>query len=224
MRIGLVGQSEGGIVAPRAATKLRDVSFIVLLAGVGVPMDELLVRQGRDLAQVMGASEEEIATSAATQRDIFRVIKTEMDPAAAEAAVRKVIREQISSMTAEQRQALGLSDAMVDAQVKMVLSPWFRDLVVYDPRPTLKAVKCPVLALNGEKDLQVAAKENLAAIREALAAGGNQKVETVALPGLNHLFQTCQTGAIAEYGKIEETFNPAAMKLVSDWIRGIAAR
>ena len=105
-----------------------------------------------------------------------------------------------------------------------MLTPWFRDWVAYDARPTLQAVKCPVLALNGEKDLQVAARENLTAIREALAAGGNQKVKTVTLPGLNHLFQLCQTGAIAEYGQIEQTFKPAAMKLVPDWIREISAR
>lgn len=119
---------------------------------------------------------------------------------------------------------MGLSDATIDAQAKAVLSPWFRDLLAYDPRPTLASVKCPVLAINGEKDLQVAAKENLAAIREALTARGNQQVRTVALPGLNHLFQTCQTGAISEYGQIEETFNPAAMKLISDWIQEITSR
>jgi pimeloyl-ACP methyl ester carboxylesterase len=222
--IGLLGHSEGGLIAPLVATKSRDVAFIVLLAGVGVPMEELLMRQARDIALVLGSTEEMIATNATAQREIFRAIKTEKDPAAAEAAVRKVIREQTASMTEEQRQALGLSDAMLDTQVKMVLSPWFRDLLACDPRPTLKAVKCPVLAMNGEKDLQVAAKENLPAIREALAAGGNQKVKTVALPGLNHLFQTCQTGAVAEYGQIEETFNPAAMKLVSDWIQEITSR
>ncbi len=223
-RIGLLGHSEGGIIAPLAATKSRDVAFIVLLAGVGVPMEELLMRQARDIALVMGSGEEMIATNAVAQREIFRAIKTEQDPAAAEASVRRVIREQTVSMTEEQRQALGLSDAMLDTQVNMVLSPWFRDLLAYDPRPTLKAVKCPVLAINGEKDLQVAAKENLAAIRTALTVGGNQKVKTVALPGLNHLFQTCQTGAISEYGQIEETFNPTAMKLISDWIREVTAR
>ena len=172
----------------------------------------------------MGSTEGMIATNAIAQREIFRAIKSEKDPAAAEAAVRKVIREQTASMTEEQRQALGLSDAMLDTQVKMVLSPWFRDLLAYDPRPTLKAVKCPVLALNGEKDLQVAAQENLPAIREALTTGGNQKVKTVALAGLNHLFQNCQTGAIAEYGQIEETFNPAAMKMISDWVREVTSR
>jgi fermentation-respiration switch protein FrsA (DUF1100 family) len=85
-------------------------------------------------------------------------------------------------------------------------------------------VKCPVLAINGEKDLQVSAKDNLPAIRAALEAGGNHSVKTVELPGLNHLFQTCQTGSPTEYSKIEETFNPAALKLVSDWIRATTAK
>ena len=221
-RIGLLGHSEGGIIAPRAAVKSPDISFIVLLAGVGVPMEELLVRQGRDIARVMGAGEEVAATNAALQRALFRVVKEEQDPAEAEAVLRKLFREQLATLTDEQRKALGLSEAMLDGQVKMVLSPWFRELLTYDPRPTLRAVKCPVLALNGEKDLQVAAPENLAAIREALTTGGNQRVKTAELPGLNHLFQACQTGAVAEYGQIEETFNPAAMTLISDWIREVS--
>ncbi|MDQ3625020.1 MAG: alpha/beta hydrolase, partial [Verrucomicrobiota bacterium] len=120
--------------------------------------------------------------------------------------------------TAEQKKALGFSDAMRDGQMRMLRTPWFRKLLAYDPRPALRAVKCPLLALNGEKDLQVAPKENLGAIRAALTAGGNQNVETIELPGRNHLFQNCQTGAIAEYGQIEETFDPAALKIVSDWI------
>src|SRR5262249_23690447 len=115
-------------------------------------------------------------------------------------------------------------DAMVEAQVKNVCSPWFREILTYDPRATLKAVKCPVLALNGEKDLQVAASENLPAIREALTAGGNQKFKTVALPGLNHLFQSCQPGVVSEYAEIDETFNPAAMKTISDWVLETTSR
>jgi pimeloyl-ACP methyl ester carboxylesterase len=217
--IGLVGHSEGGIVAPRAAVKSPEVAFIVLLAGVGVPMEELLLRQARDLSLVMGMGEERIAKNAALQREIFRIVRSEKDPAEAEKAIREAYREQTASLTDEQRKALGRSDAMADAQVKMVLSPWFRDMLEYDPRPTLSRVKCPVLAINGEKDLQVATKENLPAIAATLAAGGNQSVKTVELPGLNHLFQACQTGAPTEYSQIEETFNPAALKLVSDWIR-----
>lgn len=223
-RIGLLGHSEGGIVAPRVAGKAPDLAFMVLLAGVGVPTEELLLRQARDLARVMGAGEEVIATNAALQRDIFRVLRTEPDATRAEAALRKLMADQTAAFTAEQRAAIGLTDAMVETQIMTALSPWFRELLAYDPRPALRAVKCPVLALNGEKDLQVAAKENLAAIRDALTTGGNQKVKTVELPGLNHLFQTCQTGAVAEYGQIEETFNAGAMKLIADWIREVTTR
>ena len=169
-------------------------------------------------------SEERIAKNAALEREVFRILKSEKDPAKAEKTVRQTIREQMASLTDEQRQALGYSDAMLGAQIKMALSPWFRDLLGYDPRPTLSALKCPVLAINGEKDMQVAAKENLTAIGEALTAGGNKRGKTVELPGLNHLFQACQTGSPMEYSRIEETFNPAALKLVSDWIRETMAK
>jgi uncharacterized protein len=223
-RLGLAGHSEGGTVAPRAATKSPDVAFIVLMAGVGVPMEQLLLRQARDIALVMGASEETVARNAALQRAIFRVVREQKDAKQAEVMLRKLFRDQTSELTTGQRSALGLSDAAAEGQIKMALSPWFREILNYDPASTLRAVKCPVLAINGERDLQVAAKENLSALRAALAAGGNRNVETLELPGLNHLFQTCQTGAVAEYGQIEETFNPAAMKLISDWIRGLARR
>jgi len=82
----------------------------------------------------------------------------------------------------------------------------------------LSKVKCPVLAINGEKDLQVPPKENLSAIEEALKAGGNQNYSIKELPGLNHLFQTAQTGAPSEYAKIEETISPAVLKLIGNWI------
>ncbi len=219
-RIGLAGHSEGGIVAPLAAAqKPSDIAFIVLLAGVGVPMDELLARQGRDIMRVMGANEEMMAKSDAAQRESFRLLREESDAPALEKKLRELLHRQLAELTEEQRNALGLSEAMMESQLQVVLNPWFKQLLNYDPRPALRRVKCPVLAVNGEKDIQVAAKENLAAIREALAGGGNTRVKTVELPGLNHLFQTCATGAVAEYGQIEETFHPAALKLVSDWIR-----
>jgi fermentation-respiration switch protein FrsA (DUF1100 family) len=108
--------------------------------------------------------------------------------------------------------------AGVDAQVKMVLSPWFRHFLDYDPRPALRKVTCPVLALNGEKDVQVPAEVNLKAIATAVKEADNQDVTTKELPSLNHLFQTCKTGAVTEYGAIEETMAPAALEIISDWI------
>ncbi|HEY5911856.1 MAG TPA: alpha/beta fold hydrolase [Verrucomicrobiae bacterium] len=217
-RIGLIGHSEGGIIAPRVAVKSSGVAFIVLLAGVGVPMEDLLVRQGQDIARVMGVGEDVIKKNTDTQREIFRLVREEKDPAVLKEKAGKFAREQISGLSEEQRKALGITDAMIEKQVEALATPWFRELLAYDPRPTLRKVTCPVLALTGEKDLQVAAKENLAAIREALLAGGNQRLKCEELVGLNHLFQTCTTGAVAEYSLIEETFSPKALKETADWI------
>jgi len=100
-----------------------------------------------------------------------------------------------------------------------VLSPWFKRFVALDPRENLLKVRCPVLALNGEKDLQVPPKENLAGIRKALEEAGNKDVTLRELPGLNHLFQTCKTGSPAEYASIEETFSPLALEAMTAWIR-----
>ena len=220
MRLGLVGHSEGGIVAPIAAVKQPgDIAFIVLLAGVGVPMEELLVQQGQDIARVMGADGEALRKSAASQREIFELLKEKVDRAAMEKKLRELFQKQLAEVTDEQRKLLGYSDAMLEGQLQTVLTPWFLKLLAYDPRLTLRQVQCAVLAINGEKDLQVAAKQNLAAIREALAAGGNSKLVIKEFAGLNHLFQTCTTGAVSEYGTIEETFNPVALAAVSDWIR-----
>jgi fermentation-respiration switch protein FrsA (DUF1100 family) len=121
--------------------------------------------------------------------------------------------------TPEQLKAMNLTEATISGQIKMATSPWFRKLLAYDPKPTLLHVKCPVLAINGEKDLQVSPKENLTGIRNALTEGGNKQVQTIEFPSLNHLFQTCTTGAVSEYGQIEETFAPVALNAVSDWIR-----
>jgi fermentation-respiration switch protein FrsA (DUF1100 family) len=147
------------------------------------------------------------------------VLKEKLERQELEQKLREVVNGQMAELSESQRKALNLTDAVIEGQIQTVMSPWFRKLLVYDPVPTLRQVKCAVLAVNGEKDLQVAAKENLGAIESALRAGGNTRVKTVELPGLNHLFQACNTGVLAEYGQIEETFNPAALKLVSDWIR-----
>ncbi len=220
-RIGLVGHSEGGIVAPRAAAQSDDVAFIVLLAGVGLPMEEIVLQQARDISRVLGLGEEQIAASLAVQRAILKIARSEPDAAKAENAIWQAYRDQAALMTDEQQKSFRIGENLIASKMKLMLSPWFRNMLAYDPRPTLGKVKCPVLALNGQKDLQVAAKENLFALREALSAGGNMRVKTVELPGLNHLFQNCQTGSPTEYAKIEETFNPAALQEISDWIREV---
>src|SRR5439155_15073311 len=98
------------------------------------------------------------------------------------------------------------------------LTPWFRHFLTYDPRPALEKVKCPVLAVCGENDLQVDPKLNLPVVEAALKKAGNKDVTIQELPGLNHLLQASKTGAISEYQEIEETINQAALQVIGDWL------
>ena len=121
-------------------------------------------------------------------------------------------------MPEKEKKQAELSDDALNAQLKQILSPWFLYFLTYDPRPTLKKVKCPVLAVIGEKDLQVPAKENLPEIEKVLKEGGNPDFTVKELPGLNHLFQTAKTGSTTEYARIPETISPSALKVIGDWI------
>jgi fermentation-respiration switch protein FrsA (DUF1100 family) len=204
-RIGLIGHSEGGVEAPMSAVNNRDVAFVVMMAGTGVPGDQLLPEQARLLQQASGKKPEEIEKDLATQREVLTAVKKDKDDATLEKDMRAILAGKVP-------------EAQMDMQIKTVSSPWFRDLLTYDPAPTLTKLTCPVLVLNGEKDLQVPPSQNLPPIRKALEAGGNKNFEIIELPGLNHLFQTAKTGGIGEYAEIEETMSPAAMEKISSWV------
>jgi hypothetical protein len=217
-KIGLLGHSEGGLVAPLAAAQSPEVAFIVLLAGTGVPGEEILYRQGELIARAAGAGDELIAQGRKVQERLFAVLKQQLDDRQTEARLREIMAEEAARNPANATLAKEALQQQIDAQVAAILSPWFRAFLRYDPRPVLEKVRCPVLALNGEKDLQVDPRQNLPEIEKALARGGNRDFTVRELAGLNHLFQSCQTGAVAEYGKIDETFSPRALALIGDWI------
>ncbi len=220
-QIGLIGQSEGGLIAPMVGAESRDVAFLVLMAGPGLPGDQLLRQQARDIMKAGGSSEGAIRQTLDLQAKMFSVLKQEQDPGQAEQKMQAVVKEAARQMTAEEKSQSGFNEAAAMGQIRQFTSPWFRYFISHDPVPVLKKIKVPVLAVNGEKDLQVDAGENLAAIRKALQEGGNKKVKVKALPGLNHLFQTATTGSPGEYARIGETFSPAAMQVVGDWITGL---
>lgn len=221
-QIGIIGHSEGGLVAPRAAVASNDVSFIVLLSGVGVPLEQLLQRQAADIIRVMGLDEETAKEQASYQARAFAVAKQlkkgKEARAQAKQEILSIFNEAIEDYTPKQLEELGFTPSHFESQADMILSPWFLDLLQIDPTPTLEQVTCPVLAINGTKDIQVAFRENLEGIEASIRRGGNQDVMTIAFPDLNHLFQTSDTGAVSEYGLIEETFNEKALRTVSDWI------
>lgn len=218
-RIGLAGHSEGGIVAPRAAAQSKDIAFIVLMAGVGVPMDQVLVRQAADLMRIAGAGEAMIAKQNDLQHELMRLVRSNGPGPDTQSKVRTLLHESVKEISKEHAAALGLSEAVIDAQATMISSPWFAEILHYDPVATFALVRCPVLAVNGEKDLQVAAGENLRAIEQALKKGGNSDVKVVEFAGLNHLFQSCKTGAVSEYASNEDTFSTKALCIITDWLR-----
>jgi len=205
-KIGLVGHSEGAIVAPMVANRGGDVAFAVLLASTGVNGRELLVMQAKAMNRAAGLPETVIEERAEVQESVLDVaVVAENDSVAAEQA-RAILAD------------AGLTGDAAEGQIRWLLSPWMKYFLVYDPLPALRDLSIPVLALNGEKDTQVPPTENLVLVEEALREGGNPDVTADVLPGLNHLFQTAETGLPAEYTGIEETFSPAALEMITEWI------
>jgi uncharacterized protein len=207
-QIGLIGHSEGGMIAPMVASQNPAVAWIVLLAGPGVAGEEILLAQGRLIGQSAGYPPEQLDRIAELNKQVYEIVKEEPDAAARLDKTRPLVATAI-------REA-GMPASVVDSQVQASASEWLRYFLMYDPAPVLKKVQCPVLALNGEKDLQVPPKENLAGLRQALAH--NRDVQLQELPGLNHLFQTAPTGAPKEYAQLSETFSPKALSIISQWI------
>ncbi len=221
--IGLAGHSEGALVAPIAATQSGDVGYIVLMAGPGVNGERILYAQGALIARAGGATEEQIARSRAQQETVYDILKSEPDPARAAEALTETVRAAFDAMTDAERTQAGVADSaafdqVVAAQVQQVNTPWFRYFLTYDPAPVIEQVTVPVLAINGEKDLQVPYEENLREIEAALQRGGNTNYEIHALPDLNHLFQHAETGAPSEYAGIDETWSVESMELIAEWI------
>ena len=214
--VGLLGHSEGGTAAIAAASQPQGPNFLVLLAAPGLPGNELIMQQVLALGKLGGATPAQLLSAEKTQRQLLTIVELTPDDAQARAQLRPLL----SSGSAASPEGL----ARTNRQIDVLLSPAYRHLLADRPAQTLPHVHCPVLALGGTKDVQVAAGPNLAAIAQGLKAGGNRAVTTQALPGLNHLFQTAPTGAIGEYSTIEETFAPSALQIIGDWVAAHAQR
>lgn len=218
-KIGLIGHSEGGLIAPMVATESKDVSFIILLAGPGIPGDSILLLQQQLIGKVSGLSDEVLQQNASTNRKIFQIVKESNNPEQLKIDLTNSITQALKENPTAQKPAGMSEEDFVKLQVNQIATPWMQYFIKYNPAPILAKVKCPVLALNGEKDLQVPPKENLDAISNALAKGGNKKVTIMELPNLNHLFQECKTGSPYEYASIEQTFSPTALTEILKWIK-----
>ncbi|MGE3172147.1 MAG: alpha/beta hydrolase family protein [Planctomycetota bacterium] len=252
-RVGLIGHSEGGLIAPIVAAgadegdggtrdggtrdggtrdggtrdggtgdrgtgdRGNEVAFVVLLAGPGVNGREILRVQSAAIARAEGMTDEDIAASAGIDEQVYDAIEAATDDAALAKELHAIGERAWTEASESARAQLG-SAAALHAQIARAATPWFRCFLTHDPAAVLRRVRCPVLAMNGALDLQVVPAQNLPAVEAALKAGVCEDITCVELPGLNHLFQECGTGAPSEYQAIEQTFAPAALATLRDWL------
>ena len=218
-RIGLIGHSEGGLIAAIVASCSNNVSFIVLMAGPGVPGDELLRKQNERIFDAAGITGERRQNLLTLLDQLFTILTSEdMAEDERRQGVEEIVRKQLEINGVPRVQQ---DEAHVRALAEQSLTPWMRYFLTFDPRPAFEKIRVPVLALNGELDVQVDAEQNLTAIAAALEKGGNRNVTLHRLPEHNHLFQRAKTGLMNEYGAIEETLSPKVLDLIRDWVLSV---
>jgi len=202
--VGIIGHSEGALIAPMLASEYKEgIAFIVMMGGIGIPGSDLLLIQSVKMARISGVPEEEIASITEKNRKLYQIASSELDD---------------SLMILKCREAVPDLD---ENTLNMLKWTWFRTFLALDPEAYISQVECPALAITGEKDVQCPPEQNLTAIEQSLNKAGisNYKVET--LPGLNHLFQTSETGSPYEYNQLEEIMAPAALELILSWLNEV---
>ena len=203
-KIGLIGHSEGALIAPIiAADKNERIAFIIMMGGIGVSGAELLLEQAEIISRINGIPEDQIFFATETNRALYEV------------AVSKGSDSLLAGKMKE------IQPELNDNMAGLLLSPWFRTFLAIDPDEYLSKISCPVLAMNGEKDVQCPPEQNLPAIEQSLKKAGNSNYQVETLPGLNHLFQTSETGSPYEYNQLEEIMAPFALELILSWLNEV---
>jgi alpha-beta hydrolase superfamily lysophospholipase len=219
--LGILGHSEGGIIAPWLASNCKKIDFIVMLAGPGAPVTELMAEQRKLTFSNMGVSEVDIITNNKMFEEIDEAVLS-IDKTTINDSLFKIMTASFNKMEDERYKSIQFRMQVTQQNIALVSSRWYKSFVAINPADYLTKVKQPVFAINGDKDLQVASYQNIPAIEKALSEGNCKNYTTKVYPGLNHLFQQCETGMVTEYGSIEETVNPAVLKDVTDWINDLS--
>lgn len=214
--IGLLGHSEGGMIAPIVGSKTEKVKFLVLLAAPGVSCSELLVSQNEAIGKAQGLSETLLQESKASNQELYAFIKNYKGNDLEE-EVTHLLKKQLEKAYKTTLSTEKITP-LAQKQARTMSSNWFQYFIRFEPEQYLEQLKIPVLALNGTLDLQVAAKENLQGIEMALQKAGNQHYTIKEFEGLNHLFQHAKSGLPSEYGQLTETISPDVLVYISEWI------
>ena len=220
-RVGVLGHSEGAMIAASVAASLPEVAFVVSMAGPGVPSVELLAVQVQRIAETSGMSESEVADAVERQRQLSRLVQAR-EWEALEAYLWEAGTEQIDRLSPLQRGQLGDVDKLLELQVSVTMAelqtPWMMHFLDTDPRDDWRRVTVPVLALFAELDVQVDLDQNRGPLEMALAEAGNDDVTVVVFPRANHLFQEAVTGNVDEYSALPMAFVPGFLDVISDWL------
>jgi len=217
-KVGLIGHSEGGLIAPIVAAENPDsVAFIVLLAGPALKGKDILFLQGAKILMAGGMSANDAKENRAVQERLFEIMEKESDPKKIEERLNAEMEASVKKVSGALKKSYE-NEAARKMQARMLNNGWMKFFLTYDPLPTLMKVKCPTLALWGEKDLQVPPMENVEALKKAVPDWEKRNMTLTVMPGLNHLFQTAGTGSPSEYQALTETFSPNALTEISTWI------
>jgi uncharacterized protein len=210
-KIGMIGHSEGGMIAPYLATRSKDIAWLVLLAAPGTNGENTLLNQSSLIGRAGGLDDEQLLAGLMFDRSAYALVRSIND--------RDALAEELVKLVKQTGFDSAMPPESLEIQLRTYMSPWFRFFLDYNPLPVLEVLKTPVLALYGQKDLQVPSKTNLPLMQKALQDAGNKDADVRALPELNHMFQQAFSGTPAEYPAIEETFSPEALHIMSDWIQ-----
>lgn len=216
-KIGLLGHSEGGLISYMVAAKTTDVNFIVSLAGPGLSGYDIILLQTELINKANGKNPAELEKELAFLKQSLDMVVAGTNLDEVKIQLTDTLRQQLTN--SPKLLPEGMTTETVNQFVETLTTPWLQYFLTFDPGSSLAAVSCPVLALFGEKDLQVPPKENLSAIKNALSKGGNKNVIIKEIPNLNHLFQEAETGSPTEYGTIEQTFSPVVLEEITTWIK-----
>ncbi len=216
--VGLIGHSEGGLIAPIVSDILA-IDFIVSLAGPGIPIKELMLEQNNLAVRNTLLSDEETEQYLELINQLYELIDIETPKESLYNPVRELCDKfYLALQPSTQKKLAPSKEGFYVSIASGYFQPWFRYFINFDPSPFIQKLDCPVLALNGSEDIQVVAQPNLAGFKINLEKGNNQRFEILEFEGLNHLFQSCKECTIAEYAKLEDTFSPTVLEKISHWI------
>jgi uncharacterized protein len=222
-RVGLIGHSEGGLIAPMVAARRKEISFIVLLAAPGSPITDLMADQNEAILLSSGFKNEE----AASYREFYKKLVTTITGSPNDSVALQKGIEEFKEWQKSEKEAIvtalsgvpqtNTAEKFVKTFVTQLSAPWWKFFLKYDPRPVLRALSCKVLALNGSADVQIL-PHALDSIKKALGLSRSKQYDIKELAGLNHLFQTCHYCVVGEYGPLQESFSPEALRVMGDWL------